>query len=1221
MLAALVVGGTDNVASGGEAEGCWNCQSPVPAAATVCHQCGAQLALGTDPPSASDMPCRTCGEATPFDALFCGNCGTRDPHGAPGMEIDASEPEIAANLVDARELPGRPVFTPDRVDRTQLSPVTEQARQSLPTPPARPAEPMPSAAPAPAPEVAAPRPADVQPSDKITVIDPEAKADPAPPTGARRVKLEKVATRPNAHEPLADERLRKRRTEQQTTKTPRALLSSTPTQPGLASKARTSPPVDPVKPDKLRITAAPRPGSKPPGARPDVSATDRVTEPRAEPRAQEKEEAAPARDARPTEVDSGPKPAAKPRKEGPDLSPPEQWPDLTEDLAEIRFFLLQGLEEEARSALRPLADKYPGHPEIEAVLAEVGGERAEAPADVDDEAQTLEPRPGAKTVIDTASASAPALNLSADDDDDDDDDLRIEADLDLAFDEAVEPELALDEAVEPEPEPLAITPTLPEPAPVIVVDEPDDDDDPTESVTAPPNEDDHGDEAEAEAEAEAEDEDEDEDEDDREPTVAKVAPETPEPPAADASAPLARPRVVTGPAPEAEADAAEPADDAPARRPKPELLHVPGEAPDVAEVDRRVLEAEAAEAELSRREEERREGARRAARAEASARRVTAEEREKIELAQRAADKARDAEAEADEAERIARQARERATKAREEARRAARAAEEASRAAKRAAVSRKVKAAVAEAAKEAEEVKAHEVARAAEAARLARAAVADAARQASTTGPSQSVPVGQSGSVRVDGEIEVDPSLEIDARSLLHPSLVAALDPYDEDEPGAPATVDSGRFLGAPEATPLQDSALPLLEVDLDDDRDDTNVTKNIDTGDIDVVAVRGELEDVGELDELDEIHELDEIEEIVELRPESVSVVAPSPEPTSSVTGGEIVAVEDLEVNLDDLDELAPDPGPARTGKTIPPGTLTPVPAQSGNTVVGEPPSAPVSVAPSAGTLPRTTVVPTDTSRPASPRPFHGSPEDDAAASGEFSFPESTEPQPPPMPQAVAQTPDGTVISPLAGSKAAVPVAAVRLVALGAEGEAVAEQRIEPGEEFEIGRAPGTPWAADGNMHGRHVRVRPGPGGIVLHELGEACAVYTQVVERSAVRDGDELKVGQSALYYAKLPEGTDAGVRGSLAVYKPRSDTPEQYPVGGAGLRLGRDDGDIVFPDDTYVSGNHCRFLVDGSEVFVEDLGSSNGTYLRVRSGGALGFGALMLVGHTQFRILPG
>jgi pSer/pThr/pTyr-binding forkhead associated (FHA) protein len=58
--------------------------------------------------------------------------------------------------------------------------------------------------------------------------------------------------------------------------------------------------------------------------------------------------------------------------------------------------------------------------------------------------------------------------------------------------------------------------------------------------------------------------------------------------------------------------------------------------------------------------------------------------------------------------------------------------------------------------------------------------------------------------------------------------------------------------------------------------------------------------------------------------------------------------------------------------------------------------------------------------------------------------------------------------------------------------------------------------------------------------------------------------------------------------------------------------------MFPDDTYVSSSHCRISIETRVPYIEDLGSSNGTYVRVRPDEAVEFGALLLIGHTQFRI---
>ena len=48
----------------------------------------------------------------------------------------------------------------------------------------------------------------------------------------------------------------------------------------------------------------------------------------------------------------------------------------------------------------------------------------------------------------------------------------------------------------------------------------------------------------------------------------------------------------------------------------------------------------------------------------------------------------------------------------------------------------------------------------------------------------------------------------------------------------------------------------------------------------------------------------------------------------------------------------------------------------------------------------------------------------------------------------------------------------------------------------------------------------------------------------------------------------------------------------------MHLGRERGDILFPEDGYVSGLHCRLTWDGQRLFLTDLGSSNGTFVNGR-----------------------
>src|SRR5690606_7282543 len=67
------------------------------------------------------------------------------------------------------------------------------------------------------------------------------------------------------------------------------------------------------------------------------------------------------------------------------------------------------------------------------------------------------------------------------------------------------------------------------------------------------------------------------------------------------------------------------------------------------------------------------------------------------------------------------------------------------------------------------------------------------------------------------------------------------------------------------------------------------------------------------------------------------------------------------------------------------------------------------------------------------------------------------------------------------------------------------------------------------------------------------------------------------------------------------------------------LGRERGDIVFSDDAFLSRLHARIVREGPEGphFLEDMGSSNGTSLRIRGRVPLSHGDELRVGRHLFR----
>lgn len=82
----------------------------------------------------------------------------------------------------------------------------------------------------------------------------------------------------------------------------------------------------------------------------------------------------PAVEATPAEPEPEPAPEAIPAASEPEApEPPGGWTDLSDELAEIRFYLDQGLDDDAEAELEELWSSHPGHPAIAKMRADLSG--------------------------------------------------------------------------------------------------------------------------------------------------------------------------------------------------------------------------------------------------------------------------------------------------------------------------------------------------------------------------------------------------------------------------------------------------------------------------------------------------------------------------------------------------------------------------------------------------------------------------------------------------------------------------------------------------------------------------------------------------------------------------------------------------------------------------------------------------------------------------------
>lgn len=75
---------------------------------------------------------------------------------------------------------------------------------------------------------------------------------------------------------------------------------------------------------------------------------------------------------------------------------------------------------------------------------------------------------------------------------------------------------------------------------------------------------------------------------------------------------------------------------------------------------------------------------------------------------------------------------------------------------------------------------------------------------------------------------------------------------------------------------------------------------------------------------------------------------------------------------------------------------------------------------------------------------------------------------------------------------------------------------------------------------------------------------------------------------------------------------------YLLQGAEHIAGRQDGQILFPEDAWLSPRHANFLYRDDTLVVRDEGSANGVYVRVRGSVPLEIGQMFLCGEQVFRL---
>jgi len=169
-----------------------------------------------------------------------------------------------------------------------------------------------------------------------------------------------------------------------------------------------------------------------------------------------------------------------------------------------------------------------------------------------------------------------------------------------------------------------------------------------------------------------------------------------------------------------------------------------------------------------------------------------------------------------------------------------------------------------------------------------------------------------------------------------------------------------------------------------------------------------------------------------------------------------------------------------------------------------------------------------------------------------------------------------------------------------------------------------PDDPWIQD-----RHAELQIGPEECTLTDLNTKHGTYLKIRGDTLLRNGDHLRIG-SGVFIIELfipaankaaPDTTvtfgssvdDLTSWGRLVRLGPDGFILEATRLTGPSVVIGRTSGDILLPEDPFVSSRHATLSRKGDCALLHDTGSRNGCFTRIVDRTPIVDGDHLLLGH--------
>ncbi len=153
-----------------------------------------------------------------------------------------------------------------------------------------------------------------------------------------------------------------------------------------------------------------------------------------------------------------------------------------------------------------------------------------------------------------------------------------------------------------------------------------------------------------------------------------------------------------------------------------------------------------------------------------------------------------------------------------------------------------------------------------------------------------------------------------------------------------------------------------------------------------------------------------------------------------------------------------------------------------------------------------------------------------------------------------------------------------------------------------------------------------------LIVRDQGSLNGVYVRISGTSELVNGSMVLVGEQVLSVDPATQPEDLpdseGTYYSASMVRPATLEIRQnlrggqigwvHRVEGDVVTIGRENNDINFPDDPFISGRHAELRIADGVLSVTDLGSRNGTFVRVHDERVLKHGDYVFLGQQLLRV---